>query len=95
MKETIDFEAFELDQLGRARLSDEDLRLIDEMGRVALSGGDGVNDTCTGSNGSCRNEVKCDGSSNAGMCVNATSCNTTLNKTRCMNQLEEQLEAQP
>lgn len=92
MTTTIDFAAFELDELGRARLSDQDLGLIEEMGRIALAGGDGINDTCTGSNGSCRNETKCDGSSNGGMCVNATSCNTTLNKTRCANQLQDEMQ---
>lgn len=82
---TINLDAFELDEFGRARLSDHDLQLIDDLGRVSLSGGDGVNDQCTGSNTQCNNQIKCDGSSNSSYCSNAGSCNTTLNKTRCAN----------
>lgn len=91
---TIDLSGFELDEFGRARLSDEDLKLLDDLGRVSLSGGDGINDTCTGSNNLCRNEIKCDGSTN-GECANARSCHTTRNTKYCGNTSDEQIEIDP
>lgn len=91
---SIDLTGFELDEFGRARLSDEDLKLLDDLGRVSLSGGDGVNDSCGGTNNSCRNEIKCDGSSN-GQCANAGTCHTTSNTKFCSNTGEEQIEVPP
>lgn len=89
----VDLEAFELDQFGRARLSSEDLQLIEDISRVTTAGGDGINSSCSGSNGLCNNDVKCDGSTNSTFCSNSGSCDVSMNKTRCGNtQREVELE---
>lgn len=80
----------ELDEFGRARLSDADLALIDELGLVTSAGGDGVNYDCgSKTNGICRNEGQCDGSTNGGAnCTNAGSCNNSQNTKSCQNTAE-------
>lgn len=84
----------ELDEFGRARLSDADLALIDELGLVTSAGGDGINDKCGAqTNGICRNESQCDGSTNSGAnCTNAGSCNSSVNSKSCQNTVEMMFE---
>lgn len=92
----LNMDAFELDQLGRARLSDEDLTLLDELGQIAMSGGDGINDACPSTtNGSCVNAAKCELSSNTVQCFNQGSCDNTRNGPKCYNTPPHDMETVP
>jgi hypothetical protein len=77
--------ALELDEFGRARLSDDDLKSLDDLIDFASAGGTPTtNDSCGGSTNATCNNLRCDGSTN-GPCSNTSACNSTTNKIRCHN----------
>lgn len=95
---SVSLEGLELDELGRVRLSDDDLSALDEMIDLAMAGGDptvnGLN--CAGTtNSTCQNQM-CNGSTNT-PCSNTSQCNQTTNNVRCTNRGtgEDQEEIDP